>query len=180
MSSKRDLKLAQQDVNNSVRTLLRDGVVHTLSGVVVIDLDAYEGLHRSFGELQILMNNLQDLDAPAAARDTSIAAAKQVLPARNTLLRQVLEAIVYRHHMTRGADGLTADQVELRIKSMDPNRQIGHASISSAVSTLEDREFIEDSGDRRLTRAKRKAIVWVPTEKAIAMINPARAKAADG
>lgn len=171
MSSKRDLKMAQQDVNDAVRYLLQEGVVaeHPMYQAISIDELAFLSLHESYAQLQIVMNGLTNLDAPAVARDTSIAAAKAALPGRNTLLREVLATIMFRHHMTRGADGMTTDQIEVRINAQHV-QQRHHGSFSSAVSTLEDREFIRDSGDRRLTRSKRKAIVWVPTDKAIKLM----------
>lgn len=163
MSSKRILKLAQQDVNDAVRGVLANvRESQPFSDVVCVDEAAYMGLHESYGALQIVMNNLDQIDAPASKRDTSIAAAKSVLPGRNTLLRTVLDKIVFRHHITRGHDGLTCDQVEQATSRL-------HTSVSSAINALEEREFIRDSGDRRLTRSKRKAIVWVPTDKALDM-----------
>jgi hypothetical protein len=41
-----------------------------------------------------------------------------------------------------------------------------HQSVSSAVNYAEAHGWIRDSGERRNTQFGRKAIVWVPTDKA--------------
>ena len=58
------------------------------------------------------------------------------------------------------AGGLTADELQTILNGT-------HQTISARVTQLRDSGWIEDGGGQRKTRSGRKAIVWVPTMKAM-------------
>lgn len=68
-----------------------------------------------------------------------------------------LRAEVYEHIATAPTGGLTCEEVETIMKGK-------HQTISARVCELHRMGMIKDSGVRRMTKGKRKAIVWVPTE----------------
>lgn len=115
--------------------------------------DAYE----SFDDLRMRF----DGDRPAVASDTSIAAAKTRPLLAGSLRRRVVEAIV-AHHKLYGS-GLTTDQLEARFKR-------SHQSVSSAVNDMMTKGWIKDSKERRQTRSNCKAMVLVPTDLALNLI----------
>ncbi len=57
------------------------------------------------------------------------------------------------------SDGVTCDEIEQIIEGKGL-----HQSVSPALNRLMRNGMIKDSGGRRLTRSKRKAIVWVVTK----------------
>lgn len=87
----------------------------------------------------------------ARGSDTSHEAAESV--DASTLRGIVLGAIrKYQHY------GLTCDEVEQLM-------QLRHQTASARINELHSKFFaIVDSGQRRLTRSRRKAVVWVARE----------------
>lgn len=88
---------------------------------------------------------------PAYARgsDTSQAAASAVASVARQLRFRVLAEI-----QSRGADGLTCDEIELRM-------DLKHQTASARVNELMEEGLIVDSQQRRATRSGCKAVVWV-------------------
>lgn len=157
MSTSRRLTLASQDLIESVAALLASGVVVSGDQRYV---DAWQGLDESYRHLRTIMDDL-DGDAAASGRDTSIAAAKMRLPAQRSLRRLVLEAIDARWVIS--GQGMTTEHVERQLRRP-------HTSVSSAVNYLENHGFLHDSGVRRLNVSKCKAIVYIPTTRAIELM----------
>lgn len=156
MSTHRDLKQAQLALNEAVgawrHTCFAPGYVtvseqHSMLMEVVAAFDAWDALRKQF-----------DGDRPAVARDTSIAAAKTNPSSAGSLRRRVVEAILARWKLYQA--GMTTDQLEVQFKR-------SHQSVSSAVSDMESKGWIKDSGERRETRSRCKAIVYVPTDLAL-------------
>lgn len=156
MSTKRELTLAQRDLHDAASALLR---ANPMCGQDWND--AWQGLEWSLNHLDALMADL-DGDAPASARDTSIATSKMILPAQRSLRRTVLNSVIGKYTITSGHDGLTCDQIERQLRRP-------HTSVSSAVNYLENHGFIRDSGVRRNTVSGYPAIVYIPSEAALAV-----------
>ena len=85
----------------------------------------------------------------ARGSDTSAAAAISVERDGPRLRELVLFTI-----RAAGARGLTCDELELHLN-------MRHQTVSARVYELREGEWIRDSGERRLTRSNRKAVVWV-------------------
>lgn len=97
--------------------------------------------------------------APAVndAPETSLQAAIAAAPFVGTVRRQVIAAIaIAKDH---SLIGYTCEQLEERLGRP-------HTTVSSAVNWARDAGWIEDSGVRRKTRAKRQAVVWTVTPAA--------------
>lgn len=64
------------------------------------------------------------------------------------------EMVILRHLRSLGQDGATDDEME---------RALGmpHQTVSARRNGLASRDMVLDSGERRLTRSGRRAIVWV-------------------
>lgn len=163
MSTHRELKAAQLALNEAVRLWahLFGMRPHRPDDVLTKDEEQRraEAILERYDALVALQSF--DGDRPAVARDTSIAAAKTRPPAAGSLRRRIVQAITT--HWKLYDTGLTADDLCVRLRR-------GHASVSSAVSDMETKGWIEDSGQRRETSSKCKAIVWRPTERAMQMI----------
>lgn len=91
---------------------------------------------------------------PFTHRDTSREAAESVADSVASL-----RAEIYRRILRAGDHGMTCDELEIEIGRI-------HESISARVWDLNGgnvklQQRIEDSGARRMTRRKRRAIVWV-------------------
>ena len=84
-------------------------------------------------------------DIPFAGGDTSADAAKAIKPDVLTIRRKVFRALV---------DGATCDEIEQTL-------ELTHQTASARVRELAQAGTIRDSGERRLTRSGRKAIVWI-------------------
>jgi transcription initiation factor IIE alpha subunit len=78
--------------------------------------------------------------------DTSIEAAVKARPKSGKQRLQVFEAI-------KTAGGLTSDELSQRL-------ELPAQSVTARVNSLANDGLIYDSGQRRLTRYNRKAIVW--------------------
>lgn len=159
MSSHRDLKNAQQTLNEAVL----NWICAEWGDPAVLDPPRYTecgALIRAYQEWNALRMQF-DGDRPAAARDTSIAAAKTRPPLAGTLRRRVVEALV-AHWKMYGA-GMTTDLLEVRFKR-------SHQSVSSACNDMENKGWIVDSGVRLVTRSGCKAIAWKPTDLALGLV----------
>lgn len=167
MSTHRELKNAQQALNEAVAPL-RDELIrlraHSLSETWALSIgvqsDILRGIFDAYNAWDALRKQF-DGDRPAVARDTSIAAAKTNPPSAGTLRRRVVQAIVARFKLYQA--GMTTDELEVLFKR-------SHQSVSSAVSDMESKGWIRDSGERRVTRSRCKAIVYKPTDLALTMI----------
>lgn len=85
----------------------------------------------------------------AKGSDTSADAARSMVNDAPRLRELVLFTV-----RAAGDRGLTCDEIELHL-------DMRHQTISARVHELRNGEWIRDSGQRRLTRSNRKAIVWV-------------------
>jgi hypothetical protein len=85
----------------------------------------------------------------AAGRETSMEAAASIEPSAQSLCGQILAAI-----KAAGLHGLTCDEVEDRF-------ELRHQTASARLWDLHTRDYIRDSGQRRLTSARRRAVVWI-------------------
>jgi hypothetical protein len=160
MSRHRELKNAQAAVNEGVEVFL-----NSLNGPGGSERGMRE-LNR-LGQLWFTFDQLRrdfDGDAPVSARDTSIAAAKTNLPLKGSMRRTIVQTIVAHHCEYRV--GMTCAELEARLRKT-------HQTVSSAVNYAETAGWIRDSGQRKLTPSKAKAIVWEPTEAATTAIKEA-------
>ncbi len=89
------------------------------------------------------------LGAPAAARETSRAAAESIAPESETLRDKILAAI-----RARGRDGLTDDEGEVMLS-------MRHQTYSARRRELYLQGKIIPSGARRWTRSRRFADVYI-------------------
>ena len=157
MSRHREMKNAQARVNEAVARLVQHAEAFGGYGPIACSLvdewHEFDQLRRDF-----------DGDAPASARDTSIAAAKTNLPLKGSMRRTIVQTVV-AHHCEYGV-GMTCDELEARLRRT-------HQSVSSGVNGVEAGGWIRDSGQRKKTRSGVKAIVWEPTEAAVKMIKEA-------
>lgn len=95
--------------------------------------------------------------AAVSTLDTSRAAASSIKPIASQLRAKVLNVI------RLGVDyscekGATCDEVEKILR-------LPHQTVSARVHELMKSGAIVDSGERRLTTSKRKAIVWKAVQK---------------
>jgi hypothetical protein len=154
MSKHRELKNAQQELNEAVGTwvyvMLRTHPGQPPMGMLGVIYRA----HAAFEKL------CADLEGPgaASARNTSIVAAHTAIPSKGSARHAVISVLVATWALYR--TGMTCSQIEGRLRK-------SHQTISSAVNFAEEHGWIKDSGERRPTQFKRPAIVWVPTDKAI-------------
>lgn len=100
---------------------------------------------------------------PKDGPDMSIQAGES-LKDLGKLARQVFDEIVVVSSFPTGysfpettVGGMTVDQIEQTI-----NRS--HQSVSARVNELRNKGWIVDSGRKRLTRSRRSAIIWVPSQ----------------
>lgn len=152
MSAHRDLKNAQQALNDAVGHLAAKwaGVVFQPGDALGDALDAY----REWNRLRL------DLGAPggAAPRFTSINAAHANLPAKESLRRNIILCVVARYEQFH--TGMTVAELKAQLRKE-------HSSVSSAINGLMERGWLKDSGQTRLTQHRQPAIVWEPTQMAI-------------
>lgn len=108
-----------------------------------------------------------DLEVPDAtptsadAPETSAEAAKWMSGQASKVAGQVFREI-YTAHL-RGAIGLTTDAIEVRLRR-------SHQSVSPRVTDLRNKGWIKDAGYTRETRGGHKAVVWAPTDMALATV----------
>lgn len=196
MSAHRDLVNAQQALNESVEQLLdeRRSAVRDLAVEIgdYIDtpdfqlnpdanadtIDVVERiLKRALQPLSDAWTAFdlerQRLDAPggSAPRQTSIAAGHVNLHAKQSLRRNVVLSVVANH--AQFGTGMTISELKGRLRKE-------HSSVSSAISELAKRGWLKDSGVKRKTQHGRDAIVWAPTEMAIAKCREVALEVADG
>lgn len=160
MNPRRALRTSQQALNEAVEQLLDSGLDES-RGMTAELQPAYNTaallLMERWREFDIARRALEDPGA-ASARYTSIAAAHTDLPAKETHRRNVIDCVVSRWNLY--GTGSTCEQIVSYTRKM-------HQSISSAVNYCEQAGWIRDSGQRRPTRFKREAIVYVPTDLAL-------------
>jgi hypothetical protein len=108
--------------------------------------------------------NRRYTNGTTSARDTSIAAAKTNLPLKGSMRRTIVQTVVA--HYCEYRVGMTCAELEARLRKT-------HQTVSSAVNYAETAGWIRDSGQRKLTPSKAKAIVWEPTEAATTAIKEA-------
>ena len=97
----------------------------------------------------------------ASARQTSIVAAVTTLPAKDSVRRRIVQTITAHHQMFH--TGMTITEIKARLR-------IEHSTASAALNYVEMSGWVRDSGEKRLTQHRKPAIVWVPTDKAIAAV----------
>lgn len=98
-----------------------------------------------------------DIRAPSNGVRTSDEAA-EAIEQDGSRLRRLVFRTIEKNIIVDKSDGLTCQEVEkiTRIK---------HETVSARIWELHTHGLLRDSGRTRLTKAKRKAIVWVvPTE----------------
>lgn len=93
-------------------------------------------------------NPYPPIGVPHVAVETSAEAAVSMVPHFNRLEKLVLQAI-----RARGQHGATDDELELMTG-------LSHQTASARRRTLVLKDALIDSGQRRLTRSGRRAIVW--------------------
>jgi Asp-tRNA(Asn)/Glu-tRNA(Gln) amidotransferase A subunit family amidase len=105
------------------------------------------------------MTNLLDFmrprypDTPGyAPRDTSKEAAQRIEPETGKLRLGVLSEL-----QVRGSTGATCDELEQAL-------HLSHQTASARVREMSLKGTVKDSGQRRLTRSGRRAIVWQASE----------------
>lgn len=79
--------------------------------------------------------------------DTSVHSRDALARNKNNYRRRIFDYIEEKH-------GATCDEVESAL-------DLRHQTASCFIRFLTQDEFLRESGDRRITRAGRKAIVWV-------------------
>ena len=127
------------------------------------EIKAADGIRRAWEVFDQLRRDF-DGDAPASARDTSIAAGKTNLPLKGSMRRTIVQTVVA--HYCEYRVGMTCAELEARLRKT-------HQTVSSAVNYAEAAGWIRDSGQRKLTPSKAKALVWEPTEAATTAIKEA-------
>lgn len=85
-------------------------------------------------------------------RDTSVSAAQQMKPRASAIRARILTEI-----QIRGSAGATCDELEQALG-------LSHQTASARIREMNLKRTLRDSGQRRMTRTLRKAIVWVATE----------------
>lgn len=98
--------------------------------------------------------------------DTSYEAAVEIEDSRSTLRGRV-----FRFILDRGSDGATDEEVQLEL-GMNPSTQRPRR-----IELMRAKQ-VADSGERRLTRSGRKAVVWKVVERDGEPINDADGKQA--
>ena len=105
----------------------------------------------------------EDLAARGGAngRATSNIAANTTLPAKEGVRRAIIVTLVAHWRMFH--TGMTIAELKGRLRKE-------HSTVSSALNYVWNAGWVTDSGETRLTQHNKPAIVWVPTEKAIAAV----------
>lgn len=155
---RRELKNAQARLNDAAGRIAFWVKMFPLGGAIPRDHEAIRDLLDAWDEFDALRKNLEGAGA-TSPRDTSIAAGVADLPAKGSTRRLVISTVVlnYRLHRT----GMTVAELCSRLRKP-------HQTVSSAVNFAEERGWLRDSGQRRKTSHNREAIVFAPTELAIA------------
>ncbi len=158
-------------MTRSKATTLRDAVIEAASdaadAIDAMHMRGDDGCDRLFALIDALdayHSHLGDIETKRAAfsgRDTSEAAAGGIIPTVGSVRRRALDTI---RLYGGGLRGLTCQETEARLK-------MSHETVSSALNWLIGHGWLEDSGYRRPTRAKRPAIVWTITSAAMARMN---------
>lgn len=157
MSAHRDLMNAQQALNESVERL-RNFVSMVPFGNTPHTSTLITTMCERFDAFDI---ERKRLDAPggSAPRNTSINAGHVNLANKESLRRNVVFAVVA--NQAQFGTGMTVAELKGRLRKE-------HSSVSSAISELVKRGWLRDSGIKRLTQHQQPAIVWEPTDLAIA------------
>lgn len=151
MSTSRELVRAQQALNEAVFNWYPGP--GTSPGPTL-----EESLLAASWEEFVRVGNDLDGRGVEGKRDTSLAAS---LPNQGTLRRLVLDTVVSNFIQYRC--GMTTDTIEVRVKRP-------HQSISARVHELERAGLLVDSTNRAQTRSGHKAIVYVPSERAMELV----------
>lgn len=113
-----------------------------------------------------------DGEGPAVARSTSIAAAKSKIMLKQSVRRDILQMVVA--HWNHYGVGMTSDEILARLRGK-------HQTVSARVSELVNTyQLLVDSGQKKNTSMGSKAIVWRPTDEAIALVAAAVTGRTDG
>jgi hypothetical protein len=79
-----------------------------------------------------------------------------------------LQRKVLRYVADQGLKGATSDEIEVGLS-------IGHKTVSPRVRELFKKSYLRDSGQQRMTRMGRRAIVWIlDLSKAAGSVNHVR------
>lgn len=171
MSAHRDLKAAQQALNEAVGDMLARYSWNEFTTIAsYIDCTHLRAIRSTYQELE---RQQAILEAPggSSGRFTSINAAHANLPRKGTLRWNILLCVVAQQ--AQFGTGMTVAELKARLKKE-------HSSVSSAINALYERDWLRDSGDKRLTQHGEPAIVWAPTEKAIAKCREVALEVNDG
>jgi predicted transcriptional regulator len=111
--------------------------------------------------LQQLIGKLDHLELEAASKALHPAkgpiTSKEAAESLTNISRLAVQVFA---NIAARPSGMTCDELEELLDGK-------HQTISARVNELRDKGWIKDSGSKRLTRSRRKAIVWVPTEQAV-------------
>lgn len=146
---RRDLKNAQANLNEAVRDLLKARPYFTPRELVA----AFEEFERVAADF--------DAAGGAGKRQTSVIAAVTTLPEKRSCRMGIIQTLVAHYQMHHA--GMTISELKARLRKE-------HQTVSSALNYVENAGWVRDSGERRLTNHRKPAIVWVPTDKAIAAV----------
>lgn len=154
MSSHRELKRAAVRVFDEADWLT---LVYRDGG------DIYPALDRLTDAVQEYQAIASDLNGRGAAngRATSNIAAATTLPAKETARRAIIVTLVAHWRMFH--TGMTIAELKGRLRKE-------HSTVSAALNFVMLAGWVRDSGETRNTQHGKPAIVWVPTEKAIAAV----------
>lgn len=162
MSKRRELVRAQAALNDQVAHFIDAHQARVPTEVAAREFDL---LMRRYYEFVAAGNELEGAGVEGK-RDTSLAAS---LPNQGTLRRLVLDMVVsnfIQYHC-----GMTTDTIEARLRRP-------HQSISARVHELERAGLLVDSTARAKTRSGHKAIVYVPSNRAMELVRDQHAKEA--
>lgn len=165
MSKRRELVRAQQALNAAVAHHIEVERVFDETTLVGRNEPSRLALYAAYDEWERVRSDLEGAGVEGK-RDTSLAAS---LPNQGTLRRLVLDMVVsnfIQYHC-----GMTTDTIEARLRRP-------HQSISARVHELERAGLLVDSTARAQTRSGHKAIVYVPSNRAMELVRGQHAKEA--
>ena len=155
---RRELKNAQGRLNDAAERIARWIIMWPHGPAIDREHPALINLVEAWQGFDEIRKSLEGAGA-TSPRDTSIAAGVADLPAKGSTRRLVISTVVLNHRLHR--TGMTVAELCSRLRKP-------HQTVSSAVNFAEERGWLRDSGQRRKTGHNREAIVFAPTELAIA------------
>lgn len=178
MVTKREIADAQAALNEAVRELRNElaklrahGMSDTWPLAMGVPREILQPIYARYNEWDEMRRSLEG-QGPAAARSTSIAAAKANVMLKQSVRRDVLTTVVLHYNHT--GEGMTSEQIQARLHG-------SHQSVSARVSELVNvYELLRDSGRKIKTTSGYKAIVWEPTEEARLLVEPVTTGRDDG